>query len=776
MKNVIACRIGAILLGVCLMPFVAYSQQPIDSVVNSFREQYSSWPSDLIYFQTSKDVYETGEDLWFKAYQLDAQTFGLSDKSKTLYLQMIGPTDSVVWQEKYPVENGIASGHIFVNDELPEGDYFIEGYTRYSFYKNDTIGIIPTRKIKIVRNISHAVATEILPDSAFRFEMFPEGGNLVSGISSQLAFKATDGRGNPVSVKGTIYQDGEPLIEMQSIHDGMGSLVFTPFEDKNYRIELTNGKHYTLPPVYPEGMVLQLSRQDKTHLDFIVTQNSRLPYQEIYLMGQMRGMVCCMARGTLRDSLEVSIPLDNFLYQGIAEFTLFNGLMQPVAERLVYVHPERMLHITAELDKKSFSTREKGTLNIRVTDEAGKPVRANIGISVYDQAYMNPADPVNISNYCYLLSQVRGKIYNSSYYFDKKNTGRLEALDLLLLTQGWRRYVWDKGCWAYEGGPFLTDGINGMQTIAKKRKNGQVRDTEQLISISDAEDNTQFIWADSAGHFTVSADIMKQLQGGGYVYLKPMLSKEFKPELELTDYFPEINAQRVRRQRYYPTTDKSWFKKEKALDLPVISSDSIILLDEVTVTGKDKKPFRDKFMGRLDSLAQIYLGPWVCKHGWLENYKEGYTHHHDPRYCPCAIDGEPRTLPVIGKRYHISKYEYSMGKNGCTFKPVDRQWITYEGPCYNEEELLRMNNLWRTKGYYAAREFYQPDEVDMMLSIPDARNTLLWAPSVITDEKGEAAVSFYCSDINTVFTVVAEGVDGLGLLGNSKSEFRVMRK
>ena len=57
---------------------------------------------------TSKGIYEAGEDLWFKAYQLDVQTFGLSDKSKTLYLQMINPKDSVVWQEKY--QDGIANG------------------------------------------------------------------------------------------------------------------------------------------------------------------------------------------------------------------------------------------------------------------------------------------------------------------------------------------------------------------------------------------------------------------------------------------------------------------------------------------------------------------------------------------------------------------------------------------------------------------------------------------------------------------------------------------
>ncbi|MCD8262616.1 MAG: hypothetical protein LUD15_15030 [Bacteroides sp.] len=87
-----------------------------------------------------------------------------------------------------------------------------------------------------------------------------------------------------------------------------------------------------------------------------------------------------------------------------------------------------------------------------------------------------------------------------------------------------------------------------------------------------------------------------------------------------------------------------------------------------------------------------------------------------------------------------------------------------------------MNNLWRTKGYYAHREFYEPDELDILSAIPDARNTLYWNPSVVTDEKGEATLSFYCSDIYTKFIGQAEGVDGAGLLGTQKCEFRVTRR
>lgn len=756
----------------CLFSGTGKAQTSIESWADSLQQEALKRPSELVYLQTSKGIYETGEDLWFKAYQLDAQSLGLSDKSKTLYLQMINPKDSIVWQEKYPIENGIVSGHVYIDEKLSEGDYFLEGYTKHSFYKNDAIGITPTRKIKIVKNIARSEVTESPKDTVFRFETFPEGGNLVSGLSSKLAFKATDGKGNPVSVEGAIYEDDKFLCEIKSVHDGMGAVSLTPLVNKKYRIELQNGKSYPLPEIHSQGIVLSLCGQDKEHLDFVLFQTEGLPHRQIYLMGQMRGMICCMAKGILRDSLRISIPLDNFLYQGIAEFTLFDSSMQPVAERLVYVHPQKKLYITAEPEKASFTIREKASIKIKVTDEEGRPARANLGISVYDQVYNNPADPLNILAHCYLSSQIRGRICNPTYYFDEKNSNRKKAMDLLLLTQGWRRYVWNALEPDYQGKPFLTDEINGIQTLNSKKKDKQNEGTEQLIQIFDAEGNSQFIWTDSTGRFMVDPDKMKALRGG-YVYLKPMLSKEFKPTLELVDYFPLIDSIKKNRPNYYPIAELSPYKKEQILDLPVISSDSTILLNEVTVTAKGHKPFRDKMMGRLDSLAQMNLATgWVCEcqkdPPFLNDYLPGYTHHI---YHTASYEGK-KLPPVNGKSYLLIKYVAQA--NGIYVE--DKKQIVYNGPLYSDEELLKMNNLWRTKGYYGKREFYQPDEVDMQLSTPDARNTLLWVPSVITDEKGEAEVHFYCSDINTGFIGIIEGVDGTGLLGNANCEFRVIRK
>lgn len=764
------CR-GSLFLCMFLLCHAAYSQRSIETIAQHLQKQVAAKPTELMYFQTSKGIYETGEDLWFKGYQLDAQSFGLSNSSKTLYLQMIDHKDSVIWQEKYPIENGIISGHVYIDEKLSEGDYFLKGYTKYSFFENDTTGPISTRKIKIVKNIAAIRGNAVFPnDTTFRFETFPEGGNLVTGIPSKLAFKATDRKGIPVEVEGILYKDGKALNEIKSSHDGMGFLLLHPLKDSKYEIKLKNGNNYPLPNIHAEGMTLQLFKQNQKDLTFILSKSQGLADQQIYLVGQMRGMVCCIAKGYLKENLKIKIPLNNFFYQGIAEFTLFDEAMHPMCERLVYVHPEKKLNIFFEPEKNQYATREKASIHIKVTDECGKPVKVNLGVSIYDQAYNNPEDPVNIDSYCYLSSQIRGNIHNLTYYFNEKNEDRMEALDLLLLTQGWRRYIWELISPPSDGHPFLTDEITGFQTLKNKKKREQNQGSEQLIQISGSNGDSKFVWADSTGLFSVSPEIMNEFRGG-YVYLKPMLSKEFKPLLDIKDYFPMIDSLKKGTPNYYPFLSSKLKEKKQILDLPVVSQDSTILLETVTVLGKKGKTFRDKFMGKLDSLAQLNLGGgWVCEcqknPPFLNDYLPGYNHHsHGANVINFNGKKHP---PVVGKRYMLIKNN----PNGYV---EDIKEIIYTGPLYSDEDLLKMNNLWRTKGYYGKREFYQPDETDMQLSIPDARNTLLWAPSIITDEKGEAEVHFYCSDINTVFTGVVEGVDGTGLIGSNKCEFRVMR-
>ena len=111
------------------------------------------WGQDFVYILPSKEIAETGEDLWFKAYLLDRQSFALSDRSQTLYLQVRSEKDSLVWSEKYPLVDGRGEGHVYIGDDWPLGEYFLEGYARSSFTIDSTQAIRP-RRIRVVDRVT----------------------------------------------------------------------------------------------------------------------------------------------------------------------------------------------------------------------------------------------------------------------------------------------------------------------------------------------------------------------------------------------------------------------------------------------------------------------------------------------------------------------------------------------------------------------------------------------------------------------------------------------
>ena len=145
----------------------------------------------------------------------------------------------------------------------------------------------------------------------------------------------------------------------------------------------------------------------------------------------------------MRKKQAVRLPKELFPLQGIVELTLTDGDGRPVAERLVYVNHEQRLNIMATPDKERYNLRDTGKVRLQVTDAEGNPVRTELAVSIFDKAYLYLPGHENIMSHSYLSEQIRGDIFNPTYYFDERNADRLQALDLLLMTQGWRRYVWD---------------------------------------------------------------------------------------------------------------------------------------------------------------------------------------------------------------------------------------------------------------------------------------------------------------------------------------------
>src|ERR1035437_5056761 len=646
-------------------------------------------PPELAYIQTSKDIYESGEDLWFKVYLLDSQYLIPSLLCKTLYLQLLNEsTKNSVWQEKYEIENGFANGQVYLDNNLPEGNYFLAAYTQNSFF-GDSIEFYAVRRIKVIRDITSWKESIVIPsprkNKSIQFTTFPEGGNLVSGIT------------------------------------------------------------------------MQLIKRDKESLSFKVSQRPDRNEGDIYLRVQCRGEVYAMTTARLSKDLLIKVPLSG-LPQGIAEITLFNSSLEPIAERLVYVNKDKKLNITTELSKEIYPTRGKSTLKITVKDEKGQPVMANLGVSVFDKLYQNPRDSNNILVHYYLSTQLKGKIYNPSFYFSNTSACRYEALDLLMLTQGWRKYLWNETNlkkFNKEPQKVIFDGIRG-ETYIPDRKKKILKEQIFVVAFSPNKDRTTvLIPTRSVGNFIVTPDHLKKFENENF-YWKPAGTPKSKPRIKLMDPFETIDQEMSVNEIIYP--DPNLIMTIDKTPVVPISSAKAIIIKEITIRGQKTKAIRGKYLGRLDSLAKLNVptgdnSDYVCKYNVLN------CPNHD-RY------QQGTTKPVDGKRYKVP--------NG-----ADYSIVVYHStsPEFTEEELLKMNIMLKMKAYYGNREFYQPnyDQDTIDAQIPDFRNTLLWEPSVLTDEKGAATLSFYCSDIYTDFIGRIEGVSREGLLGTGYFNFTVRK-
>ncbi len=522
----------------------------------------------------------------------------------------------------------------------------------------------------------------------------------------------------------------------------MGSFDFIPVKNAKYYIRLKESltdSIYSFPQIEEKGLSLRLLSRDKDNLSFFISKNTEGQFENIYLMVKIRGLIYGLTEAKLDKDLKIKVPLAD-MPQGIAELTLFNDKMIPVAERLVYVNPQKKIKVQTILPDSIFLTRGRVNLKIIARDENNKPIKANLSLTVFDKIYKNQSDSINILTQMYLSTQLKGRIYNPGYYFNEKNVNRESALDLLLLTQGWRKYIWNETTLnkSSSKNEVVSDGIKGSATLAFGRKRvpkGQVN----IFAFSPENDSVKkVIIVDSAGSFSVNHYLLKKAH---YIYLKPIASSKATIKLEFINPFDRINnaliAKNISTPLYSPF-------REIKISEPNVSNGSAILIKDVVIHGTGKDIIRGKFLGALDSVANLNLdvnNDYVCKYKILNCPR----HKSDP-------DNRP---PLEGE---------------IVYDNITDQMIIYHHvpPKLNltEEEVLKLNNMFKIKAYYAKHEFYQPnyDKDYVPISVPDFRNTLTWNPSVITDEKGEATVIFYCSDFNTEFVGKIEGVGGNGLL------------
>ena len=291
------------------------------------------------------------------------------------------------------------------------------------------------------------------PDDDFDVSFYPEGGNLLQGTACNVAFKAMKSDSEATNLTGIIYdQDGNEIRTIASDYMGMGNFLLTAEKGKTYHALCTNNKgqskRFELPEALDYGYTLSV-QQAKDYIYFIVlmgAQTSRLHNEEqtgrlrsqnndLYLLAHTRGEVHFADQ---LDNDRIVIRKDR-LPSGVLHIILFDAALNPVSERLVFINNLDQAQVTCQPDQEQCAPRSLVKNQIMVTDSEGQPLTGSFSVSVTSDREVTPDSTTNILTHLLLTSDLRGYITYPAYYFQNNNAAAF-ALDLLMQTQGWRRY------------------------------------------------------------------------------------------------------------------------------------------------------------------------------------------------------------------------------------------------------------------------------------------------------------------------------------------------
>ena len=129
---------------------------------------------------------------------------------------------------------------------------------------------------------------------------------------------------------------------------------------------------------------------------------------------------------------------------GVIVATVYDDRKTPMAERLLFRQPEHNLKVKIVADRTDYVPGDKVTLRVTTTDDTGKPVGAVVGLTVTDSSVLEmiekreqaPRLPVMV-----LLENEVQDLADAHVYLDESNPKAPLATDLLLGTQGWRRFA-----------------------------------------------------------------------------------------------------------------------------------------------------------------------------------------------------------------------------------------------------------------------------------------------------------------------------------------------
>ncbi|MGZ3812883.1 MAG: TonB-dependent receptor, partial [Mucilaginibacter sp.] len=560
-----------------------------------------------------------------------------------------------------------------------------------------------------------------------------------------------------------------------------------------------------------KGYVLHIDNTDPLFIEVKIQASADLIKENmsggVNLVAQSGGALLYAAGSkSMKASFTTIVPKSKFP-SGIVQFTLFSSSGEPLNERLVFIQNSGQLNLAISAAGDFFKTRGKMKIDLGVKDDQAKPASGNFSVAVIDETKVPAAetDESTIFSNLLLTSDLKGYIEKPNYYFTAINEQTKEDLDVLMLTQGYRRFEWQQVL-NNNAAPVVYQPESGLQitghlktlggkpvpqgnvsllcssqgffmrdTVADDKgyfafKNLQFKDSVKFVIQSRKNKNTKNVEIELDSVSTAPISVSRS-PGTHYTSTDTVLSayldnskKVYNEEMKygIGDHARALKEVQIKEKKILPNSSN--------MNGPG-NADQVVLAKDINHNCGD---IANCLIGRLTGVFfkfdQDKMVYYPC------TYEDGKSVLMKIRVDGISVDAETlNTFPpeivesveVLRSARYTSIYG-GEGYNGLIL-------INTKKGNFAEAASIRNIVSFAPKGYYKARTFYSPqyDDPKTNMQMADLRSTIYWNPNLVTDKDGCTFFEYFNADTKGRYRVVIEGIDGNGNLGRQVYRYKV---
>ena len=432
----------------------------------------ATYPQEKVYVHFDNTAYFEGERMYFKTYVVRTDNGKPTDISKVLYVDLLCPSGYVIQQKKLKIVDGMANGDFMLDSIYSTGFFEVRAYTRYMLNFGDQTafsrvfpicnkprqeGDYEHPEIDLFGYYQRLPEREFPDDSiatlspaeqkkkkarGYQVNIYPEGGKLVKGLYSHVAFSVSDPEHHPAELAGEVVDDnGNTLTIVSTDKSGRGFFDIVPTTIQSRIIFTTPKKkliEFDMPEADAEGIVMTT---DPVSHDAVIIDIQATEAMSNELMG-----LSVMNNGNIYISETIDLSsvrsldlIREKLRPGVNQVTLFDRHGHIHAERLIFTYPKPSQTDSIVAIKTSGPLKPCEKVKMTIQAQPG----AHISFSAMDYDNLIDGKHGNINTYMLLGSDVQGYIANPEYYFESDDVQHRQAADSLMLFNGWRRYDWE---------------------------------------------------------------------------------------------------------------------------------------------------------------------------------------------------------------------------------------------------------------------------------------------------------------------------------------------